>query len=98
MTLYDCLQVSETACPEVIEAAWKALLRLCHPDLNPGVGPETAQVVNQAHDILSDPVQRQRYDEQLVAARMAPQFMLRSGSFGLGSTGSFFVFDQPWRP
>ena len=36
MTHYDTLQVSRTASAEVIESAWRALLRVHHPDLPDG--------------------------------------------------------------
>jgi DnaJ-class molecular chaperone len=96
MTLYEVLQVSETACPEVIDAAWKALLKLCHPDLHPDMDHRVAQTLNQAHDILSDPAQRNQYDTQLAASRMTPQFTLSAGGFGLSSMNSFVIFERPF--
>ena len=33
--LYDILQVSEKASSEVIEKAYKTLVKQCHPDLQP---------------------------------------------------------------
>lgn len=33
--LYDILQVSENASSEIIEKAYKTLVKQCHPDLQP---------------------------------------------------------------
>jgi len=64
MTHYDTLQVSRTASQEVIEASWKALLRVHHPDAQSG-NEEYARKLNEAHDILSDPKKRKAYDTTL---------------------------------
>lgn len=66
MTHYDILQVARDASPEVIEASWKALLKKFHPDKSRG-NAEKAVLVNQAHDILSDPKMRKEYDAWLTA-------------------------------
>jgi len=62
--LYARLEVPPTASPEAIELAWRALLRRHHPDV---AGPEsldTAKRINVAHDWLSDPSLRSRYDRE----------------------------------
>ena len=64
MTHYDTLQVSRTASAEVIESAWRALLRVHHPDLPDG-DEAYARQLNEAHDILSDPEKRKAYDQSL---------------------------------
>jgi curved DNA-binding protein CbpA len=64
MTHYDTLQVSRTASAEVIESAWKALMRAHHPDVT-GLGADHAHALNEAHDILSDPAKRKVYDQSL---------------------------------
>lgn len=68
MTYYDILEVSPTASKEVIEASWKAQSRKYHPE---GSQPnaERIRLVNNAHDILSDPQKRKQYDLQLKAQR-----------------------------
>jgi curved DNA-binding protein CbpA len=69
MTAYELFGVPEDAPPEQIEAAWKALMKRFHPDLNPGADQRAAQEINRAHDVLKDPDQRARYDAALAAAR-----------------------------
>ncbi len=78
LTAYEVLQVQETACAEVIEAAWKALMRQVHPDVNPGAGPAAAQALNWAREQLRDPERRARYDAALRQSRMA--FAFSTGS------------------
>src|SRR5579883_2266760 len=62
-THYDVLGVSPSAPIEVITASWKALCKLHHPDR--GGDLAKSQLINRAHDILSDPVKRADYDRQL---------------------------------
>lgn len=58
---YQVLGVPPDADREVIKQAFRARARVCHPDCG---GSHTAmQLVNLAWDILSDPVQRERYDQ-----------------------------------
>jgi curved DNA-binding protein CbpA len=62
--LYARLEVAVDASPEAIELAWRALLKLHHPDVA-GDGTDAldrAKRINVAHDWLSDPALRSRYD------------------------------------
>ncbi len=62
--LYARLEVAVDASPEAIELAWRALLKLHHPDVA-GDGAEAldrAKRINVAHDWLSDGSLRARYD------------------------------------
>jgi curved DNA-binding protein CbpA len=52
------------ASPEAIEIAWRSLLRLHHPDVAGPSGLESAKRINVAHDWLSDPALRDRYDRE----------------------------------
>ncbi len=62
---YEILQVHPSAEPEVIEAAYKKLAAKYHPDKNPSpVAQEKMKKINIAHDVLSDPEQRKRYDAE----------------------------------
>lgn len=73
-TLYDVLQVSPWCEPEVIQAAYRALARTRHPDVNRDRDAEDQmRRLNVAYQTLSDPMQRARYDEELAleSARMA---------------------------
>jgi len=59
---YEILQVSPSAEPEVIEAAYKKLAQKYHPDVNKSpTAAEKMKKINIAHDVLGDPVQRKRY-------------------------------------
>jgi hypothetical protein len=62
--LYARLGVPRDASPEAIELAWRALLRQHHPDVAGPDGLELAKRINVAHDWLSDPDLRQRYDRE----------------------------------
>ena len=61
--LYEILQVHPSAHPEIIQAAYRRLALLYHPDTNPA--PEASEVmarVNRAYAVLSDPEKREEYD------------------------------------
>ena len=62
--LYARLEISVDASPEAIEVAWRSLLRLHHPDVAGPSGLERAKRINVAHDWLSDPALRDRYDHE----------------------------------
>ncbi len=69
-TLYDLLEVSPNASPEVIKAAYRQLALKYHPDKQPDArarqrAEERMKQINAAYDILSDPVRRAEYDRQL---------------------------------
>lgn len=69
-TLYDLLEVSPNASPEVIKAAYRQLALKYHPDKQPNArarqrAEERMKQINAAYDILSDPVRRAEYDRQL---------------------------------
>lgn len=62
--LYARLELPTNASPEAIEIAWRALLRRHHPDVAGDSGLERAKRINVAHDWLSDPGLRERYDRE----------------------------------
>jgi hypothetical protein len=62
--LYARLGVPYDASPEAIELAWRGLLRKHHPDVAGPDGLELAKRINVAHDWLSDPDLRRRYDRE----------------------------------
>lgn len=61
---YKVLGVARDASPEAIKAAYRKLARKHHPDLNPGKPEAEARfkAVSTAHDLLSDPERRARFD------------------------------------
>lgn len=70
-TLYDILEVSRKASPEVIDKAYKILAKRYHPDLKSGeeklVAEEKMKQINEAYMILSDEQKRKEYDKKLEA-------------------------------
>ena len=61
--LYEILQIHPTAQPEVVEAAYRRLARIYHPDVNPDPdAPNRMKELNIAYEALSDPESRERYD------------------------------------
>lgn len=64
--LYDVLEVSCTASPEVIKAAYRALMEKYHPDKHPECrrawAEEISRRLNQAYATLRHPQKRRDYD------------------------------------
>lgn len=66
-TWYDALELSPSASPPLIKAAYRCLAQQHHPDKNSGTldaGTRLAQI-NQAYAVLSDPQRRRVYDRSL---------------------------------
>jgi hypothetical protein len=95
-TLYDVLQVSPWCEPGVIQAAYRALARACHPDLNRDAdAEEQMRRLNVAYQTLSHPSRRARYDEELtleaarpVAASAGPANGHIANGFGTNGHGA----------
>ena len=60
--LYDILEVSPRARPEVINAAYKVLIQDYHPDKTDG-DTKIASALNEAKEVLLDDKKRAKYDE-----------------------------------
>ena len=61
--LYAVLQVHPTAEPEIVDAAYRRLARMYHPDVNKAPGAhETMIRINLAYETLADPAKRAAYD------------------------------------
>lgn len=67
MNHYERLEISRSASPEVIRAAYKSLMQHYHPDRNPGNAEyaKRATLIRQAYEVLSDPAKRNAYDLEL---------------------------------
>jgi curved DNA-binding protein CbpA len=62
--LYARLELPLDASFEAVEIAWRALLKRHHPDVAGAAADDVAKRINVAHDWLSDPALRQRYDRE----------------------------------
>ena len=62
---YATLGVAKTASEKEIKQAFRKLARKFHPDVNPGDKTAEARFkeINEAHEVLSDPEKRRKYDE-----------------------------------
>jgi len=62
---YQVLGVEKNASDKDIKQAFRKLARKFHPDVNPGdLGAEQKfKEINEAHEVLSDPEKRRKYDQ-----------------------------------
>ncbi|UFH50513.1 J domain-containing protein [Pseudomonas sp. KNUC1026] len=74
-THYNNLRVTRNAPPEVIRAAYKALVQKYHPDKHPGSDNATRilLLVNEAYAVLSDPKRKAEHDSW-IDAQPAPGY------------------------
>ena len=61
---YAALDVPKAAAPKEIKHAFRKLARKYHPDVNPGdaAAERRFKGLNEAHEVLSDPDKRRKYD------------------------------------
>lgn len=81
LTFYEILQVSPNASQAEVRKAYLKLSLKFHPDKNPNNVEEAKEQfirIGKAYEVLSDPIQRQSYDRELV----------RGGGIGGTGTGS----------
>ena len=73
---YNILGVGKNASEEDIKKAYRKLARKYHPDLNPNNAEahKKFQQVNEANEVLSDPVNRKKYDQYGKDWKHADQF------------------------
>ncbi len=62
---YKILGIDKKATPKEIKSAYRRLARKLHPDLNPNDKEAKGkfQQINEANEVLSDPVKRKQYDQ-----------------------------------
>lgn len=101
---YKVLGIQKNASAADIKKAYRKLARKYHPDLNPD-DPETEKKfkqINEANEVLSDPVKRKKYDqygkdwqhaEEFEKARKAKRRTQQEGqTYSTGTTGDFSDF------
>ena len=72
---YVILQLDPLAVPEVIDAAFRALARLRHPDREPGSNGHAMAELNDAYAVLRDPARRSAYDRERLPKSPPPSFL-----------------------
>ncbi|MDU2064797.1 MAG: J domain-containing protein [Sporomusaceae bacterium] len=72
---YEILELSPKASPEEIQKAYRRLVKKHHPDISTDKEAATAKMaqLNQAYEILSDPIKRQAFDAQLLSLKAVKQ-------------------------
>lgn len=79
---YTILGVSPTSGEAEIKAAYRRMALLLHPDKNPLPEAESAfKEVNEAYEVLSDPISRNLYDQMLTQTVPQPQVWHRDPAY-----------------
>src|ERR1051325_1433476 len=97
---YDILEVEPEAGPEEIRGAFRRLARAYHPDKtgNDHRAEERFKEINEAYEVLGDPIKRRRYDEfssawsSSYSAEDAWNQFGRAGRGPAGGRGEHFTF------
>jgi len=88
---YKILGLNKEASTDEIKKSFRKLARKYHPDMNPGdkTAEEKFKEINEAHEVLSDPEKRKKYDQ---FGSQWQQFSQRGGrpeDFNWGAWGSY---------
>jgi hypothetical protein len=110
---YAVLQVHPTADQEIIDAAYRQLMKKYHPD-RAGDDPviaaefhERAKMINQAHSVLRDPAMRRAYDASRLGIPVPPPDAPEATATPRAPAAEFDVAayvdatmarEQPWGP
>ena len=90
---YATLGVTKSASDKEIKQAFRKLARKHHPDVNPGdKAAETRfKEINEANEVLGDPVKRKKYDELGANWRMYEQAQAHGGGSPFGGGAQWNV-------
>ena len=97
-TYYDILRVSRRADPAGVRMAYRRLAQKYHPDRLPGNADaqRIMAMINEAHDVLSDPARRASYDHSLAGrddyARRARRLRLLAADAPVAAWPWFLLF------
>ncbi|WP_114751017.1 DnaJ C-terminal domain-containing protein [Pleomorphovibrio marinus] len=88
---YKVLELSKGASTDEIKKAYRKLARKYHPDLNPddANAQRRFQEINEAHEVLSDPEKRKKYDKYGKDWKHADAFEQAGASSGRGGFSGF---------
>jgi curved DNA-binding protein CbpA len=77
---YAILGIQREASSREVKRAYRKLVRKCHPDLHPGDPTCKAKIqeINEAYEVLSDPVKRRAYDRRVEVGKISQDEGLRS--------------------
>lgn len=89
---YKILGLDKTATTDDVKKAYRKLARKHHPDVNPNdkEAEKKFQQINEANEVLSDPVKRKKYDEYGKDWKHAEEFEKRKqqrGQYSNAETG-----------
>src|SRR5690606_40544327 len=94
---YEVLGLDRNATTEEVRKAYRKLARKYHPDVNPNDegAKQRFQEINEAHEVLSDPEKRKKYDQYGEHWRQPPptggqQYYEYTGSFDDSQFSDFF--------
>ncbi|KAG7358792.1 heat shock protein [Nitzschia inconspicua] len=74
---YKMLGVSISADSAELKQAFRRLVKQYHPDANPHADTTAQfQMINRAYEVLSDPVQRQKYNARMEYTDNTPHFLV----------------------
>ncbi|MET0299195.1 MAG: J domain-containing protein [Flavitalea sp.] len=88
---YKILELEKSATTDQVKKAYRKLARKYHPDLNPdnAEANKKFQQINEAHEVLSDPDKRKKYDQYGKDWQHAEQFEQQRARQRAGGAGGF---------